>query len=486
MREATADFWAGETIARLYPGSSPEDLVKHSKAAVVERCGDGVSDDHPPGKYRVNMIGRNRTLLGRIGCEGTTPDQPVCDLTGAAAIGGSGQSQTESRQEEPTPARVADRSETLSDEVRSGNPERGSEPNPVFFDAAEELMDRLTPRQAFLFISKIPNREARRAFQGIYEARYIVDPGVLRDAVYDPKTEIGIREAAFRELSNRLKGDSVKLIADAFSVRPEHAAIFEGRLRQAIQRGDERAVATTIATLLGLLNPIQLKKNYDELQGQVAALSKNHSDPIRLSIARHILWAVKQALGKDRDSNDALEGAFRARVEPELKTSLETTVAFKKQLTVAASGDESARKDLVDSLDGESVLDFISAQLRNGDEDTAVKLAKVFGRKSADGMYYLDLSSRDLGFDSAAKAHQSMRLGKGDEQIKLALKAFDRVSPVDNESKIVVSSRLQRFAIESHPLDQKDRAFFALSSSGDSIESLDPSADSGINGGKGN
>ena len=236
MREATADFWAGETIARLFPGSSPEELIEHAKSATVERCDDGADDDHPPGKYRINMIGRNPSLLGRIGCEGTPPDQPLCNLAGAAASGSSGQrqsqpqSQSQSQSEEPTPARVPDRNETLADEVRSGNPERGSEPNPVFFDAAEELIDRLTPRQAFAFISAIPNRAARRAFQGIYEARYIVDPAVLRDTIYDPKRETGLREAALREISNRLKSGSVGLIADTFGMRPEHAAIFEGEI----------------------------------------------------------------------------------------------------------------------------------------------------------------------------------------------------------------------------------------------------------------
>ena len=258
-----------------------------------------------------------------------------------------------------------------------------------------------------------------------------------------------------------------------------------GRLRQALQRGDDDTAAKTIATLMGLLNPTQLKKAYGDLQGQVAALSKNNSDPTRLSMARHVFWAVKEALGKDKDPSDAPEGTFRELISAELKISKETTEAFKKKLGVAASGDESARKELLDSLDGESVLDFISAQLKSGDEDTAVKLAKVFGRKAADGMYYLDLSSRDVSFDSAGKAHQSLRLGKGDDQIKVALKAFDRVPPVDFESRIVTSSRLQRFALEPRPLDQKDRVFLAVSSSGDGLESFDPSQDSGINGGGG-
>ena len=332
----------------------------------------------------------------------------------------------------------------------------------MFFDAAEELFDKLTPQEAFGFLSQISNPATQRAFQGIYEARYISDPAVLRNAIYDPQTETGVREAALREMTRRLKTDSVALVAKSFGIRPEHAAIFEGRLRQSLQRGDDNTTAKTIATLLGLLGAKQLAKLHGTLRAEVASLSKNQSDPARMDLAKHMLYGVKEALGKDREPSDALEGPFRDLIAPELKSARETTEALKKTLGAAAGGDESARKELLDSLDGESVLDFISAQIKNGDGDMAVKFAKVFGRRAEDGVYYLDLSARDLGFSSPGKAHQTLRLGKADSQIKLALQVFDHVLPVDDESRMVTLSRLQRFVIDPQALNQRDRIFLSL------------------------
>jgi mono/diheme cytochrome c family protein len=453
LGEVTADYWAAETMARLRPGAAG-DTPGLVKLALRELCRNKSNDLHPEGDTRVGFMGGNARIFSQAGCGELTGARKVCALEGTLVVGAGGTRPGGGRSSE--------------DQVRGGAPLTRGTPNAAFLDEAEGILNSVSPEAAYRFLQKLSGGVAKEAFQNMYNARYQLDPSILREVIYDDQESPLIREIARREIERRMAGATTRALSRDYGMRPERALVLEHRLRRTLSRGEDAETARQLAGLMDTLTPAQIAQRLLRFQVEREALGRSKSDPTRLALVRREIWAAHEALGKEKGEGE--EDDFRklfARSWADIKRA---DLEFRRILDDAVEGDAGSKARLFRRLDGELALDFMGVHVSpGGDSALAVKLARVYARRATDGTLYLDLRARQHGFDEAnGKPRQTLRLGKEDREIAAALEAFNQRAS-HGEARFRVGGRLQRFTVAGEA-GETGRSFWRTDAKGGLVE----------------
>ncbi len=307
---------------------------------------------------------------------------------------------------------------------------------PNWWKSVNALLDQTTSADAAAFAKEIAEGRRQNLFNFAVQAR-AMDTAALKEATRKTGAPEA-REAAVNEMERRLQDPLTKFIAEHYSLRPELAMKYAAELKKA--KGDDAKTAKLLARLLGTLNRAQR-------EALLKAASDSAKNPgIDSEILGKIAQAVTVSLGGDPNT------AFKQAFKQEWGATTERNRQFDQLLSNALSGDKASRDELVKRFGKDAVLDYVSAQLRNGNDGRAVELAKAIARKDADGNLFLDLNPDNAALATDTKG-QSLFLGneKSNESIRAALSAFDNSNAKDHGDVTSfdpgTKGRLQQFSL---------------------------------------
>lgn len=327
------------------------------------------------------------------------------------------------------------------------------------------------------------------------------DPAKLRQWAYDGGASVtgALKRASERELLRRTNLSATQdpvgsLLRDDFKfTRPELLLPYQ----KDAGGKDVNKAADAIADLMGSQNTaalVELAKKADGRGGndEAKAYAKRAKCAAHITLAQRKADNPKLALpgGFTPDPDKACEGIadFKKAYEEKFAAIKQRNRDFRAKVTdvIKAGGDakkegdavKAARRWLFEEKDPktgkprfnyENIADYLAQRVATAENpqtpeaerkaayDEAVALGKILAWKDpATGNYVLNLTARDSGFKESdkQKRHQSLVLGKNNDQIFGALSRFsDRskgdLAPADQTASVPLQTRprLQSFAI---------------------------------------
>jgi hypothetical protein len=339
------------------------------------------------------------------------------------------------------------------DELKANVKEKQTAGTASWWKSVHDLLGKLTPEEASALTGEIPEGKRKNLFRFASQARQAEAKALKEMARNRAAPEAS--EAAAQELQRRLQDPLTRFLAEHFSLRPELAMEMAEKLKKA--ENDPQEAAKLLARLMGTLN-----------RSQREALMKaagSSAEGVSAKLMKWIADAALVSLGGNADT--PFKQAFKAAYDGVLDRNRQ----FEQLLSNTLSGDTKSRDKLVQQFGKDAVLDFISSQLRNGNDGLAVDLAKAVARKDANGNLFLDLNPDNAALASDTKG-QSLFLGneKANENIRAALTAFDTSNAKDHGDTTSfdpgTKGRLQQFSLGSSPSEGGRRVFAAQGADG--------------------
>lgn len=230
------------------------------------------------------------------------------------------------------------------------------------------------------------------------------------------------------ENNSRIDTREVDLISDLFDVPREvvqtrygselPAAIEQARPVSVGGQGEESGTAKIIAELIGTRSNDQLdSKVMPKIEAEMKnELSKDGTDKNRyLDFLKRVFWAGKIIDGKESTKPEAQ--AFNKEFKKAFKDNQDKIKDFYSKVDIAATGNEAAKKDVLNQVNRASVLSFIDSQRKAGNGKDVVNLVKALSSNEGGKKGEIYLKGKD-------NQVQSLVVGNTSSEILASLKTF--------------------------------------------------------------